>query len=109
MTTRATLRQQGEALRQRLFGDDDGAPAVMRTLNVEASYGAIWSRPVDAAAAPLESGVPIVRLDSRDASLSEHDGYDSGGLCTRSADAGSQRLYAGTSDSHCGEAALGRG
>jgi alkylhydroperoxidase/carboxymuconolactone decarboxylase family protein YurZ len=45
MTTRATLRQQGEALRQRLFGDDDGAPAVMRTLNVEASYGAIWSRP----------------------------------------------------------------
>ena len=45
MTTRATLRQQGEVLRQRLFGDDDGAPAVMRTPNVEASYGAIWSRP----------------------------------------------------------------
>lgn len=45
MTTRASLRQQGEALRQRLFGDDDGAPAVMRTLNTEASYGAIWSRP----------------------------------------------------------------
>ena len=45
MTTRASLRQQGEALRQRLFGDDDGAPAVMRDLNAEVSYGAIWSRP----------------------------------------------------------------
>jgi alkylhydroperoxidase/carboxymuconolactone decarboxylase family protein YurZ len=45
MTTRAALRQQGETLRQRLFGDDDGAPAFMRTLNTEASYGAIWSRP----------------------------------------------------------------
>jgi len=45
MTTRASLREQGEALRQRLFGDDDGAPAFMRTLNSEASYGAIWSRP----------------------------------------------------------------
>jgi len=45
MTTRAALRQQGEAMRQRLFGDDDGAPAFVRTLNVEASYGAIWSRP----------------------------------------------------------------
>ena len=32
-------------MRRRLFGDDDGAPAVMRTLNTEASYGAIWSRP----------------------------------------------------------------
>ncbi len=45
MTTRAALRQQGEAMRQRLFGDDDGAPAFLRMLNVEASYGAIWSRP----------------------------------------------------------------
>ena len=45
MTTRASLRQQGEAMRQRLFGDDDGAPAFVRTLNIEASYGAIWSRP----------------------------------------------------------------
>jgi len=45
MTTRESLRQQGEAMRQRLFGDDDGAPAFMRTLNTEASYGAIWSRP----------------------------------------------------------------
>jgi alkylhydroperoxidase/carboxymuconolactone decarboxylase family protein YurZ len=45
MTTRESLRQQGEALRRRLFGDDDGAPAFMRTLNTEASYGAIWSRP----------------------------------------------------------------
>ena len=32
-------------MRRRLFGDDDGAPAIMRTLNTEASYGAIWSRP----------------------------------------------------------------
>ena len=45
MTTRASLRQQGEAMRQRLFGDDDGSPTFMRTLNTEASYGAIWSRP----------------------------------------------------------------
>ena len=45
MTTRASLREQGEALRRRLFGDDDGAPTFMRTLNTEASYGAIWSRP----------------------------------------------------------------
>ena len=45
MTTRATLREQGEAMRKRLFGDDDGAPAFLRTLNIEASYGAIWSRP----------------------------------------------------------------
>ncbi len=45
MTTRAALRQQGEAMRKRLFGDDDGAPAFMRTINTEASYGAIWSRP----------------------------------------------------------------
>ena len=45
MTTRASLRQQGEAMRRRLFGDDDGAPAFMRTLNTEASYSAIWSRP----------------------------------------------------------------
>lgn len=46
MTTRESLRQQGEAMRQRLFGDDDdGAPAFMRTLNTEASYGAIWCRP----------------------------------------------------------------
>jgi hypothetical protein len=29
MTIRAT---QGEAMRRRLFGDDDGAPAFMRTL-----------------------------------------------------------------------------
>ena len=45
MTTRASLRRQGEAMRQRLFGGDDGAPAFMRTLNTEASYGAIWARP----------------------------------------------------------------
>ena len=45
MTTRPSLREQGEALRQRLFGDDDGAPAFMRSLNAEVSYGAIWGRP----------------------------------------------------------------
>src|SRR6195256_6105868 len=45
MSNRASLRKQGEAMRRRLFGDDDGAPALMRTLNTEASYGAIWSRP----------------------------------------------------------------
>jgi len=43
--TRAKLRVRGEAVRWRLFEGDDGAPAIMRTLNVEASYGAIWSRP----------------------------------------------------------------
>ena len=45
MSTRTTLREQGEAMRRRLFGDDDGAPAFLRTLNTEVSYGAIWSRP----------------------------------------------------------------
>lgn len=45
MTTRASLGQQGEALRRRLFSDDDGAPAALRTINSEASYGTIWSRP----------------------------------------------------------------
>src|SRR3954466_8903596 len=45
MSNRTSLREQGEAMRKRLFGGDDGAPAVMRTLNTEASYGAIWSRP----------------------------------------------------------------
>ena len=43
--SRSPLREQGEAMRRRLFGGDDGAPAIMRTLNIEASYGAIWSRP----------------------------------------------------------------
>ena len=45
MSTRDSLKEQGEAMRRRLFGGDDGAPAAMRTLNTEASYGAIWSRP----------------------------------------------------------------
>ena len=45
MTTRASLREKGEAMRRRLFGDDDGSPGFMRTLNTEAVYGAIWSRP----------------------------------------------------------------
>ena len=52
MTTRESLRQQGEAMRQRLFGDDDGAPDFMRTINTEATYGAIWSRP----------GTPVRRI-----------------------------------------------
>src|SRR5215471_1691550 len=43
--TRAALKARGETMRRRLFGADDGAPAIMRTLNTEASYGAIWSRP----------------------------------------------------------------
>jgi alkylhydroperoxidase/carboxymuconolactone decarboxylase family protein YurZ len=45
MTTRTSLRQQGEAMRRRLFGEDDGASAALRTINSEASYGAIWNRP----------------------------------------------------------------
>lgn len=45
MTTRASLRDNGEAMRRRLFGNDDGAPAFLGTLNTEAVYGAIWSRP----------------------------------------------------------------
>lgn len=45
MTTRTSLRDKGEAMRRRLFGDDDGTPTFMRTLNTEALYGAIWSRP----------------------------------------------------------------
>jgi alkylhydroperoxidase/carboxymuconolactone decarboxylase family protein YurZ len=32
-------------MRRRLFGNGDGAPAFLRTLNTEAVYGAIWSRP----------------------------------------------------------------
>ena len=36
MTTRTSLRDNGKAMRRRLFGDDDGAPAIMRTLNREA-------------------------------------------------------------------------
>jgi 4-carboxymuconolactone decarboxylase len=32
-------------MRRRLFGDDDGAPRALSTINAEASYGAIWSRP----------------------------------------------------------------
>ena len=45
MTMRRSLKERGEAMRQRLFGDDDGAPSILRTVNSEASYGAIWSRP----------------------------------------------------------------
>jgi 4-carboxymuconolactone decarboxylase len=45
MSTRTSLKEQGEALRQRLFGGDDGAPAGLGALNTELIYGAIWSRP----------------------------------------------------------------
>lgn len=45
MSSRDSLKERGEAMRRRLFGEDDGAPAFMRALNTEASYGAIWSRP----------------------------------------------------------------
>src|SRR5690242_17892769 len=45
MSSRTSLRERGEAMRQHLFGDDDGAPPMFRTLNREVGYGAIWSRP----------------------------------------------------------------
>jgi len=51
MTTREDLKKQGEAMRRHLFGDDtlqgaaDGSPDLLRTVNTEATYGAIWSRP----------------------------------------------------------------
>jgi 4-carboxymuconolactone decarboxylase len=45
MSARTSLRQRGEAMRLNLFGGDDGAPAILGTLNAEVSYGAIWSRP----------------------------------------------------------------
>lgn len=46
MMTREELRRDGEAMRERLFGSvEDGAPAVMRTLLSEGSYGAVWCRP----------------------------------------------------------------
>lgn len=51
MTTRKELRQEGEAMRERLFGRQaaasepgDSAPG-FRDLMSEAVYGAIWSRP----------------------------------------------------------------
>ena len=51
MTTREALRQRGEAMRARLFGQDagaaergDSAPG-FRQLMSEAVYGGIWSRP----------------------------------------------------------------
>ena len=46
MSTRAELQQSGEAMRRRLFGDaGDGGPEIMRSLNTEAVFGAVWSRP----------------------------------------------------------------
>ena len=45
-TTRNRLHEQGRAMRDRLFGaDGDGAPDLLGTVNIEATYGAIWSRP----------------------------------------------------------------
>lgn len=51
MTTRSDLKARGAEMRRRLFGDDtlqgaaDGSPDLLRTVNTEATYGAIWSRP----------------------------------------------------------------
>ena len=51
MTTREALRQRGEAMRARLFGQDAGAAGPgdsapgFRQLMSEAVYGGIWSRP----------------------------------------------------------------
>ena len=51
MTTREGLKRQGNDMRRRLFGDDrlqgaaDGSPDLLRTVDTEATYGAIWSRP----------------------------------------------------------------
>lgn len=85
MSTRTSLREQGEAMRQRLFGDDDGAPAVLRTLNAEASYGAIWSRPglalVDRMVCALAALGAVQRLPK----LRQHVGAALGlGLAARS-------------------------
>ena len=48
MTTREALRQQGEAIRARLFGQDAGAPECgdsgFGRFMAEAVYGGIWSR-----------------------------------------------------------------
>jgi 4-carboxymuconolactone decarboxylase len=47
MTTRAELRQRGEAMRARLFGSStaDGAHPDVDAYLLETTYGAIWSRP----------------------------------------------------------------
>lgn len=45
MSTRAELRQSGEAMRRRLFGNaGDGGPEIMRSLNTEAGFGAARHR-----------------------------------------------------------------
>jgi 4-carboxymuconolactone decarboxylase len=85
MSTRTSLRERGEAMRQRLFGDDDGVPAVLRTLNTEASYGAIWSRPglalVDRMVCALAALSAVQRLPK----LRQHVGAALGlGLAARS-------------------------
>jgi 4-carboxymuconolactone decarboxylase len=85
MSTRTSLRERGEAMRQRLFGDDDGVPAVLRTLNTEASYGAIWSRPglalVDRMVCALAALGAVQRLPK----LRQHVGAALGlGLAARS-------------------------
>jgi 4-carboxymuconolactone decarboxylase len=51
MTTRSELRQQGEAMRQRLFGTDTAATATtddvpnFRDLMSETEFGIVWCRP----------------------------------------------------------------
>ena len=45
MSTRTSLRERGEAMCHRLFGEGDSGPAILRTLNTEVIFGAIWSRP----------------------------------------------------------------
>ncbi len=46
MSTRQDLKQRGAEMRRHLFGDKgDGSPALLATVNTEAAYGAIWSRP----------------------------------------------------------------
>jgi 4-carboxymuconolactone decarboxylase len=85
MSTLTSLRERGEAMRQRLFGDDDGVPAVLRTLNTSASYGAIWSRPglalVDRMVCALAALGAVQRLPK----LRQHVGAALGlGLAARS-------------------------
>jgi 4-carboxymuconolactone decarboxylase len=85
MTTRTSLRERGRAMRQRLFGDDDGAPAVLRTLNTEMSYGAIWSRPGLALVDRMVCALAVLGAVQRLPKLRQHVGAALGlGLPARS-------------------------
>ena len=85
MTTRTSLRDRGGAMRQRLFGDDDGAPAVLRTLNTEMSYGAIWSRPGLALVDRMVCALAVLGAVQRLPKLRQHVGAALGlGLPARS-------------------------